>query len=301
MPPITARAQAWGTLALLALVWGSSYLLIKKSLLGLDAWQVGGLRITLASLAFVPAAWRLCRGLDARTWGKLFAVGLFGTGLPSLLFPLAQRTLTSSLAAMLSSLTPLMTTVVAAGAFGLVVSGRRALGIAIGLLGAFLLISARFGLPGGSAEPWPLASIGLAVAATGCYALSSNIVKGYLPDMPPLQVTAGAMAPLGLVAAVGLVAGGGLPLGVEASPATSVGELLGAYAAVTFLALIGTALASWLFFRLIQLTDPVFASTVSYLVPGVALGWGLADGEPVTLGVLGALAVILSGVYLTRR
>ncbi len=289
----------------LALVWGSSYILIKKSLVGFEAWQVGCLRITLAAFAFLPLAIRYCRGLSAKRWATLATVGLFGTGLPSFLFPLAQRELSSSLAAGLSSLTPLMTLLVATLVFGNRLGWWRVVGVFVGLAGALVLVAGRFGVPG-VGEAWPILAILLATGATLCYAISSNLVKRYLSDVNALQVSAGAMVPLGVVGILGLVVGGGLPLpgktlvGPEGLPLTAT-DLYFAYGSVSFLALVGTALASWLFFRLIQLTDPVFASTVSYLVPIVAFGWGIADGEAITFVIAAGLALVLLGVSLSKR
>lgn len=302
VPQDPPRTGAYLTLAALALVWGSSYILIKESLVALSAYQVGCLRMTLAAAAFAPAAWRHCRGLSAKRLGTLAVVGLCGTGLPSLLFPLAQRTLSSSLAAALSSLTPLMTAAISVAAFGLVVTRWRLLGVAVGLAGALTLVAGRYGWPtGGRGEAWPTGAILLAIGGTVCYALSSNLVKRYLPASPPLQVTAGAMAPLGPLGVGGLVIGGGLPLTAAAAGIPDAGALVYAYAAVAFLALVGTAAASYLFFRLVQLTDPVFASSVSYLVPIVALGWGLLAGEVVNVAIVGGLALVLAGVWLSGR
>ncbi len=288
--------QAWLTLAALALVWGSSYILIKKSLLDFEPWQVGHLRLAVAGLAFLPFALRLCRGLALRDWLVLIVIGLCGTGLPSFLFPLAQTQISSSLAAALSSLTPLLTLLVAVMWFSLKLEARQLGGILVGLVGAVLLVAARYGFASLGAGAWPLLYIAAAVMATLCYALSFNIVKAKFPRTNPLLVTAGAMSPLGIYAAGALVFTEALPMGFGESS-----TLLTSYAAVLFLGLIGTALASWLFFRLVQLTEPVFASTVSYLVPIVAFGWAILDDEPVTWLTVACLGLILLGVYLSRR
>jgi len=271
-------------------------MLIKKSLLSFDPLQVGFLRLTFVGLAFIPLAIKKCRGLSPKQWFILFAIGLFGTGLPSFLFPFAQRELSSSLAAALSSLTPLMTLLVSVLLFRLPLRKWQLIGILVGLLGALLLVVSRYGWFGVDGESWPVFSICLAVAATLCYALSSNIVKRFFSDVDPLMMTAGAMAPIGLFAGLLLFATGGLSVDFANDP-----NLLTAYTSVVFLGLIGTALASWLFFRLVQLTDPVFASTVSYVVPIIALGWGLLDGEVITLLIAVGLGLILLGVSLTRR
>ena len=296
MPKPAYSIQAWGTLAALAVVWGSSYILIKKSLLAFEPWQVGHLRLAIAGLAFVPPLALRWREVPRGRWGWLLLVGLCGTGLPSFLFPLAQQEISSSLAAALSSLTPLLTLGIAVLAFGGALRSRQVQGILIGLLGAVLLVGARYGWASLGAGGWPLAYIGAAVLATLCYATSSNVVKARFPGENPLLITAGAMAPLGVYGVVGLLLGGGLPTAQPEGVA-----LWYAYAAVAFLGLIGTALASWLFFRLVQLTEPVFASTVSYLVPIVAFGWGLADGEAITMPIVAMLGLILFGVYRARK
>ena len=296
--------QAYLTLGALALVWGSSYILIKRSLLDLTPWEVGHLRLALAGLAFAPVAVRRCRDLTRREWLLLLLIGLAGTGLPSFLFPLAQTEISSSLAAAISSLVPLLTLAVGVVLYGAPLRGAQARGIAVGLAGAVWLVGARYGWgslvsspsAGDGAGGWPLAFIAGAVAGSLCYALSSNTVKAFFAETDPLRVTAGAMLPLGVYGLVGLVVLGGLPTGFGDSPTLAV-----SYAAVVFLGLVGTALASWLFFRLVQLTEPVFASTVSYLVPVVAFGWGLVADEVVTLEMSAALGLVLVGVYLARR
>lgn len=292
----SSRFQAWATLAALALVWGSSYILIKKSLVDFAPLQVGFLRISIAGLAFFPFAVKLCRNLPAKTWTTLFAIGLLGTGIPSFLFPIAQQQVPSSLAAALSSLTPLLTVVVGVIMFRTRLNFWQLLGILVGLLGAVLLVGARYGFTSFTSGGWPILYISAAVLATLCYALSSNIVKANFPETSPILVTAGAMAPLSFFGILGLFFVSGLPTGFSESE-----TLLVSYGSVVFLGLVGTALASWLFFRLIRLTEPVFASTVSYLVPIVAFGWGILDGEFVTVATVSTLLLILFGVYLSRR
>ena len=292
----SVKFQAWATLLALALVGGSSYILIKKSLVDFEPLEVGFLRITIAGVAFLPFVIRLGRGLHVKEWATLFLIGVLSTGLPSFLFPIAQQEISSSLAAAISSLTPLMTVLVGIVVFRTKLSNWQLTGILVGLLGAILLVGARYGYNSLGAGEWPLVYVGAALLATLCYGLSSNLVKARFPETNPLLVSAGAMAPLSIVGIIGLVALDGLPVGFSESD-----TLLNSYLAVLFLGLIGTATASWLYFRLVRLTEPVFASTVSYLVPMVAFGWGIFDGEVVTLNTLIMLLIILVGVYLSRR
>jgi len=189
-----------------------------------------------------------------------------------------------------------MTLLVSVLLFRLPLRKWQLVGILVGLSGALLLVVSRYGWFGAEGVSWPVFSILLAVAATICYALSSNIVKRFFAKSDPLMMTAGAMAPIGLFAAIALLVSGGVSTDFANDP-----NLMTAYVSVIFLGLIGTAFASWLFFRLVQLTDPVFASTVSYLVPVIALGWGLMDGEMITVLIAIGLGLILLGVSLARR
>ena len=293
MPSLSKNPRLYSLIVLLilALTWGSSYILIKKALLGFSATQVAGLRITLSSLAFLPVFWWKRRAIDWRRWPWLVVVGLAGSGIPAFLFPFAQTQISSSLSGLLSSLTPLFTLILAILVFRKIAARQQFWGIFIGLVGAAVLVFA-------SRSEAVSGNVGyafLVIVATMCYGLSSNVVAEKLKGMGSLTISASSfflIFPLGLAA---------LYFTDVVHTFQTVPEARTVVWAVVFLSLAGTVAASVLFFKLVQLTGAVFASTVSYLTPVVAVFWGLVDGE--VLGGLHFLGMVLAltGVYLSRR
>ncbi len=278
-------------LALLSFIWGTSYILIKKGLVAYSAYQVACIRLSVSSLSFIPILIYHYRKIDWKKWPYLAIVGLTGTAIPSFLFPIAQTVISSSMAGILNSLTPLFTLAIGIAFFQSSIVYRKIFGVLIGLVGAALLIlfGNQFGIQG---NLW----FGLfIILATFCYATSTNTVGYFLKDMSSLLISAVSFAIVGFPAIFMLLATDFIDI-LQNDP-----EGLPALNYIIVLALFSTVLASIIFFRLIQWTNPVFATTISYLVPIVALGWGLVDGEPVTIYHLLGMGLILSGIYLTRQ
>ena len=278
----------------LSLIWGTSYILIKKSLVVFTPYQVAGLRLGISALAFVPLIWHHLKKVKRSQLPLFFVVGLAGTGLPSFLYPAAQVHVSSSIAGILSSLTPLFTFLLAWLAFGMKVIPRQGIGILIGLGGAVLLtLSSASG--GAGSMGGNLGYMGLIMLATMCYAVSSNLVKAHLGDTPALTITVVSFFLVGLPALVWCLTSGGVVEAITTHPEGWAG--LGY---VAFLALFSTVLASVIFFWLVQQTSAVFSSTVSYLVPIVALAWGLIDNETIGIWQLLAFVLIVTGVFLSK-
>ena len=285
------------TLIGLSLIWGTSYVLIKWGLEVFTARQVAVLRLGISSLALAPLAVTHLRRVSRRQLPLLILVGLTGTALPSFLFPLAQQHLSSSLTGMLSGLTPLCTFLVAWLVFGNRPVRQQLVGIGLGLIGAAWLA---YVAPGQSGQTTQFAYAGLILLAGCCYGLSSNLVAHYFRDLPSLTITVVSFFLVGLPALLYAVTLGGVIETVQGDP-DSVGTGWRALGYVAILALGSTVLASLVFFRLVQRTGAVFASTVSYLIPVVALGWGLVDGEAFSGWQLPAIALVLVGVFLSKR
>ena len=287
----TVTLRSWLVLFFLSLVWGTSYILIKKGLIAFTPYQLAGLRLSVSALAFLPFLIVKFKEVNWSQWQALLLVGLTGTAIPSFLFPLAQTEISSSIAGMLNSLTPLSTLILGVVIFKAPFAWSKLLGILIGLGGAALLIvlGEEAGVTG---NVWYSLFI---ILATICYAASSNIVGFYLRRMSSLMISAASFVMVGLPALVYLFSTDF----VEVVTTHEQGwEALGY---VTILALASTVLASILFFKLVQDTSPVFSSTVSYIVPIVALLWGAVDGEPITLVHFLGMGLILLGVNLSRK
>lgn len=286
-------------LLLLAAVWGSSFILMKVGLFGwthpqeepiMNGVQLGLLRMCLAGTVFIPFAIPHVRGLSRTTWVALAINGFVGSLIPAMLFAWAQMGLPSAVAGMLNALSPLWTLVIAVGVYGTVVRKRQWWGLLIGFLGAMGLMS----LKDASGEVH-FGAAGLLVLATACYGLSINVVRNRLTGLPAVAISALALSMTALPAGLGFLASGG-PQALQGHPAA--GESL---LAVVILAWFGTASALIFFNALIKRTDALFASSVTYVIPLVALFWGWLDGE--YIGWLHFLygAVVLSGVRLVAK
>ncbi|HFA51404.1 MAG TPA: DMT family transporter [Bacteroidetes bacterium] len=286
IPPL-----AWLVLLGLGVVWGSSYILIKKSLIAFDPVQVACLRIGITSLCFLPfVLWQL-KKVDWTKWKQLFIVGFIGSLVPAFLFSLAQTKISSSLTGILSSLTPLFTLLLGIAFFRLKSSWSKVIGVVLGLAGAIWLLVADRGI--GDLEGMGYGM--LVVAACFCYALSSNVVKAHLQDMPTFFISGVSYVMVGLPSIIGLFFFGFVEtMKTQEHAWASLGY-------VSILAVSSTVLGSLFFFKLIKDTNVVFASTVSYLIPMVAILWGVFDGESITLWHFGGMASILVGVYVARK
>lgn len=264
---------------------------MKRALLAFSAPQLACLRVTISALAFLPIFIIHFKKIDWTYWKPLLLVGLFGNFFPAFLFANAQTQISSSLAGLLSSLTPLFTLLMGLLLFKRPFIWAKTIGIGIGLLGALVLV---FFAQNGTVSGNPLYAI-LCIIATACYAISSNTVQSYLNSMNPLTLSAVSFMFIGPPALIYLL----MTDFVEVMQTVEVAWLSLGYVAI--LAIFGTVLASIFFYRVVQLTDAIFASTVSYMVPVIALAWGAADGEVINVFHFIGMVLILAGVYLSRK
>jgi drug/metabolite transporter (DMT)-like permease len=284
--------KSWSILIVLALVWGSSYILMKKALVVFEPMELAGLRILISSFFFLPFFIKNFKKIVWQNWKYYLIVGLLGSGFPALLFAFAQTKLNSSLTGILSSLTPLFTLITGILFFSKSINRNQVIGVIVGLSGALLLMAL-----GNEQAQFDLQTLGftaLVVLACLFYALSSNTVGSKLPNKSSFDISTSAFTFL-------------LPLGIAILcneqvwiPLKQSNGLEG-LAYVGVLSLGGTVAASVLFFHLVQIRDAVFASMVSYLIPIVALMWGFLDGEKISLIHAAGMTLILFGVFLTRK
>lgn len=285
------RLFAFLILLILALVWGSSFILMKRGLSVFQPVQVAALRITLAGLVLSPFALYFFRQVERRFWKYLFIVGLTGSGLPALFFCIAQTQIHSSTAGLLNSLSPLFVMLVGILFFHTRVSLWQVAGVLMGLGGAvFLITAARNEAPSG--ELW----YGLLIiAATVCYGISANVIKNRLQGLGPLQINSLLFLPIVPPYLLYLL------LSDFDSRLQSHPGAWQALGYVSILAIVGTVMSNILYTRLIKISSAIFASSVTYLMPIIALMWGMADGEAVTwLHGIG-ITVILAGITLINK
>jgi drug/metabolite transporter (DMT)-like permease len=279
-------------LVITSLIWGSSFILMKKATQVFTPVEVGTLRIFIAFMAFLPIFWWERRKIDFKgRFGLIFLSGMMGSFLPSLLFSWAGTRIASSLSGMLNATTPLFTVLIGLIFYQQQVAGIRWLGLFLGLAGSLVL---GFLKPGGQVEMnifvLPV------VFATLCYALNVNLLKKRFEDVHPLVLSASTIVAVGPLA--GVILFGTTPF------LTHLRQEPGALQALSYVALLGifgTAVALVLFNKLIQISSPLTASSVTYMMPVVSVLWGLADAEPFGLVQVAGLLALLLGVYLVNR
>lgn len=276
---------------MLALIWGSSYILIKKGLVVFSALQVGTIRIAFAFLFLLPSALRNLKKVPAGKWKVIFFTGIVGNLIPSILFALAETNLESSLTGILNALSPIFTMLIAVYFFSFRIRLLQITGIIIGFAGTIGLsfINSSGGIGSMNIFVW------LTIIATFCYALSLNFIKAYLGDVSSMVITSLAVFTIGPVSIIYLFSTDFLEV-VQNTPGSY--EALGY---ISILGVFGTAIGLILYTRLIHMTTAIFASSVTYLVPIVAIFWGILDGENIYALHLAGMLLILIGIYLVNK
>jgi len=284
--------KKWLYLSLLSVVWGSSFILIKKALIGLTPLQLGALRTLFAGFFLLIVGFSYLKKIRRPQWKWIAISALLGTFIPAFLFAFAETQIDSAVASILNATTPIVTLLLGVILFKIVFSKNQVIGVMVGLAGSLLLIWS-----GADVNPnqnyWYST---LVLAASVCYALNVNILKKYLQGLPAMAIAAGNFIVLVVPAFIVLLFSGFFSLTFKDN--TVLHESLGY---LLILAIVGTAMAKVMFNKLVQVSTPVFASSVTYTIPVMALLWGLLDGERFTLLQAGSAAFILFGVVLTNR
>ena len=285
-------ALQWIIFVALALTWGSSFILMKR---GMDVFtpdQVAALRIGIAFLFLLPLAFRFFKRINPKPWGALAGMGITGNLIPAFLFTRSETMISSTLAGMLNSLTPLFTLLVGITLFKRKTNRWQVAGTLIGLAGAIALIAT------GKQDEHPgnvwIGSL-LVIIATFFYGISVNIIKAKLDGINAVGATVLALCIIGPVALGYLFTTDFLHrLATHPLAWQSLGF-------VSILAVFGTALSVIVYNMLIRDAGPLFASSVAYLIPAVAILWGVADNEAFGLIQLLLIGVILTGVWMVNR
>lgn len=250
------------------------------------------MRLSFSALILLPILISNFRKIDWSRLKYLVVVGLMGSGIPAFLFPIAQMKISSSVTGILNALTPLFTLFIGVLVFRATWAWSKVLGILIGLAGACTLVLVDASNGGTSHAIYSI----LIVVATICYAISSNTVGSYLRDMNSFHISMVSFVLVGIPAAIWLLTTTDVVSRVTTDP-----HALSILGFVFLLSLFGTVIGSVYFFRLVQWTNPVFASTVSYLSPVISVMWGFLDGESIFLLHFAGMFLILAGVYLSRK
>lgn len=290
--PDNSKGTAITLLIVLALIWGTSFILIKQGLKVFAPDEVGALRVSAAALFLLPAALLKVRELKRKHFSKLFLAGMMGIFIPAFLFAVAQTNMDSSIAGILNTLTPIFTMMVGAVLFGLRFRRLAVIGIILGFGGTFMLMLSR---SGGRVEGVNLYAL-LVIMACILYGANLNFIKFKIADVGSLAITSVSLMLIGPLALIYLFAFTGF------TDKFSTHE--GAWTAFGFVVLLGmmsTAIATFLFNQLVKISTPLFTSSVTYVMPLVAVMWGVLDGEKLYAGHYIGMVAIIGGVYLANR
>jgi drug/metabolite transporter (DMT)-like permease len=282
----------WLYLTVLSIVWGSSYILIKWGLVALTPLQLGSLRLLITTIALLLVGYPSLRGLTRYHWKWLAITGYVGTFLPAFLFAFAQQHIESAVAAILNALTPLLTLIFGVLFFKIKVLRKQYFGVAIGLMGSIGLVWGGLSTSGILNPEYLL----LIVMATCCYAINIHFLKIHLVQVGVMAITLGNFIFMAPIALIILLSSDFFSAKTFEHPEiyTSIGY-------ITVLALAGSAFAKYLFNKFVKITSAIFASSVTYTLPIVALFWGISDGETITTFQLFSTVIILFGVYLSHK
>jgi len=273
-------------------MWGSSFILIKKGLEGLTPVQVGAFRVLVTAIILIIVGFKRLKVIPKSAWKWLGVSGLIGTLFPSILFAYAETEIDSAIASILNSTVPLLALLVGVFYFKSQFIKSQFLGVIIGLIGSLVLILISANI--NSNQNYWYAT--LPVIASLMYAFNANIIKTYLQHLSALGIASASFLILLLPAVIILYFTGFFDAEYLAKDNTQTALMY-----VVILALFGTAAAKIIFNRLIQLSNPVFSTSVTYLIPIVALFWGILDGEEFNFWQLLAGGIILLGVYLSNN
>ena len=283
--------KKWFYLIILSIIWGSSFILIKMALIGLEASQIGSLRIIFSSIIIILIAWKRLSQLSRVEWKWISISAFLGSFFPAFLFAFAEKEIDSAVASIINSIVPLNTVVIGMVLFNIRSTKRQIIGVLIGLAGTYMLIMSGINL---NPDQNYLYS-GFVILCSFLYALNVNIIKKYLQHLSALTITVGHFAVIILPSVIVFCFS---DFDVNSLKKQ---ETIDSIIYVLILAVFCTALAKILFNKLIKISSPVFASSVTYSMLIVSIFWGVVDGEKFSIYQLIATIIIILGVLLTNK
>ena len=289
---MNSTQRRWFYLIILAFIWGSSFILIKKSLVGLTPIQVGALRIIMTSLTLFIFGFKSLKQIKKQHYKPIIITAVLGTLIPAFLFAFAINSIDSSISSILNSLTPLNTLIVGALFFGFSFTKYQKIGVLIGFIGTVILILSSANINSNQNYFYAI----LPVIASILYALNVNILKKQLKGVSALAIATGNFVVMFIPAIIILYFTDFFNT-YQASNEVVNSSLL----YLIILSVFGTALAKTMFNKLVQIASPLFSSSVTYVIPIIAVFLGVLDGEKFMPVQLLASAIIFSGVFLSGR
>ncbi|MFQ3369495.1 MAG: drug/metabolite transporter (DMT)-like permease [Flavobacteriaceae bacterium] len=284
--------KKWLYLLGLSLIWGSSFILIKKSLIGLSPLQVGSLRIVFSSIIIFLIGFNKIKTIQKDKWKWIAVSAIIGTFFPAFLFAYAETQIDSAVASILNSLVPMNTVLIGLAVFKISTTKRQSIGVIIGFIGTAVLI-----ISGSDLNPdQNYMYSGLVIICSILYATNVNLIKKYLYDVNAVAIAAGQFSVIFIPSLIVLLYSDFFKIDLINNKIIHESLLY-----VLLLSFFGTAMAKILFNKLIQISSPVFASSVTYSMLIVSVIWGVLDGELFNSSQAIATVLIIIGVYLSNK
>ena len=285
------KLSKWFYLAVLSFIWGSSFILIKKGLVGLTAIELGSIRIIISAFVLVPFTFNRLKEITFKQWKWIIISAFVGSFFPAFLFAFAEQEIDSSVASILNSIVPLNTIIIGLVLFGIKSTKRQIIGVLLGFFGAYQLIISGINLNPDQNYFYS----GLVIICSFLYAFNVNIIKKYLQELSAVAIATGHFIVI-LIPSIIVLLISDFNFEKLQNPQTKTSLFY-----VTLLAIFGTTLAKILFNKLINISSAVFASSVTYSMLIVSIFWGVMDGENFSINQLFATIIIVIGILLTNK
>lgn len=285
------KLNKWFYLAALSFIWGSSFILIKKGLVGLTAIELGSIRIIISAFVLIPFTFNRLKEITFKQWKWIIISAFVGSFFPAFLFAFAEQEIDSSVASILNSIVPLNTIIIGLVLFGIKSTKRQIIGVLLGFFGAYLLIISGINLNPDQNYFYS----GLVIVCSFLYAFNVNIIKKYLQELSAVAIATGHFIVI-LIPSIIVLLLSDFNFEKLQNPQSQTSLFY-----VTLLAIFGTTLAKILFNKLINISSAVFASSVTYSMLIVSIFWGVMDGEKFSINQLFATIIIVIGILLTNK
>lgn len=289
---MNADKEKWVLLIVLSIIWGSSFILIKKSLEHFSPYQVGALRVLIAGIILMPIAISKYKLFPKKHLKWLILAAFTGNFIPMFLFPIAETEVSSSIAGIINSMMPIFVIIVGALVWKFETTKQQIIGTLISFTGVCLLA---FGGGDGEDGKFKLIPILLLLLATLCYAMSTTTVKSKLMEVSSTVLSAFVFSFVLFFPSVIALTFTGFFSTFSFTKDNMLGLMF-----VSLLSVFGTGLAMMMNYRLLKVSTPLFASTVTLLMPIVAIAWGFLDGDRLSLMQFAGAGIIIAGLIFLR-
>jgi drug/metabolite transporter (DMT)-like permease len=282
---------AWIILLFLVIIWGSSFFLMKRGLMYFSALEVGMIRLSLSFIILLPFVFSRLKKFSLKQHVLFFLTGIIGNAIPYTLYPFAEKGLDSGPTGVLNSLTTIFALIIGLAFFKIKIKWINVLGVFLGLIGAIGLLS----VSGGNTFNFNLKYGLLVVLATIMYAININMIKFFLKEIDSFTIAVMAFFYVGFFTISILFLFTDFYQQLLHDPRIWDGLIY-----LGILSLFGTVIALIVFNYLIKITSVIFSASVTYLMPIVALLWGVWDGEKFEWYFLFWISLIIGGVLLVN-